>query len=240
VGPLLPEPEQRVLEVARAAGAHILRPGTDYPSASIAPALGGAHQLANAALAVAISRRAADALARPIADHDVRRGLRDVRWPGRLERIGDVLFDCAHNVEGTQALVTALPEAPRRVLVASIVRDKNAAAMLSLLGPHFDLVVATKSPSERAIKPERLAELVCRTRSEGAARCGGSVDVRSAREVRVIASPAEALASARAFAGEVGGLVVVAGSIFLVGVLRAALLGQGGQDPAIEVSDPLP
>jgi hypothetical protein len=60
--------------------------------------------------------------------------------------------------------------------------------------------------------------------------------------VRAIVDPAEALAHARIFAAEVaGGLVVVSGSIFLVGALRAALLSNGpGDGLTIEVSDPLP
>jgi dihydrofolate synthase/folylpolyglutamate synthase len=104
--------------------------------APVPPALPGPHQLANAALAVALSQQAAFALGHSLDDVTVRRGLVKVRWPGRLERIADdVLLDCAHNVEGATALATALPETPRRVLVTSIVRDKNAAGMLAVLAP---------------------------------------------------------------------------------------------------------
>jgi dihydrofolate synthase / folylpolyglutamate synthase len=231
VGPLLPEAERRVLDVAGAAGAKVLRP-SDYPPAPAPPALVGRHQLANAALAVAISRHAATALGRPLTDAAVLQGLADVRWPGRLERIGDVLFDCAHNVEGTRALAAALPESPRRVLVTSIVRDKNAAEMLAVLAPLFDRVVVTRSPSERAIEPEQLALLVGRTRGAG-----------NPRDVECVTNPGEALASAQAHAREVeGGLVVVAGSIFLVGVLRSAVLeGSSGTGRlTMDTSDPLP
>jgi dihydrofolate synthase/folylpolyglutamate synthase len=194
----------------------------------------GRHQLTNAALAVAIARHAAATLGRPLADGAVLQGLAEVRWPGRLERIGEVIFDCAHNVEGTQALVAALPDSPRRVLVTSIVRDKNAAGMLAVLAPHFDRIVATRSPSERALEPDRLAELVSRTRGQGGL---------AGRQVECVESAGEALLAARACAGEVeGGLVVVAGSIFLVGALRAALL-DGRLDAgrlAMDASDPLP
>jgi dihydrofolate synthase/folylpolyglutamate synthase len=158
--------------------------------------------------------------------------------------VGDVLFDCAHNVEGTQALAAALPASPRRVLVTSIVRDKNAAAMLAVLSPHFDRVVATRSPSERALEPEQLAALITRTRGQTEAGASGGA------AVECIADPGAALAAARAQAGAIeGGLVVVAGSIFLVGALRDALLRSGArgpdsqdypQDYAIDASDPLP
>jgi len=227
LGPLAEEADDRIVEVAQAAGAPLRRPGVDYPPAPIAPALPGPHQLANAALAVALSRQAAQALGRSLGDSDVVRGLTSARWPGRLERIADdVLLDCAHNVEGTMALVAALPAAERRVLVTSIVRDKNAAGMLSVLAPHFDRVVITRSQSDRAADPQRLAELVSRTRAGD-------------RQVVCVENPVAAFALARDYAREVpSGLVVVAGSIFLVGALRAYLLGDG--EGAAEASDPLP
>ena len=195
--------------------------------APVAPALSGPHQLANAALAVAIARHAAQALGRPLGDGDVLRGLAEVRWPGRLERIAaDVLLDCAHNVEGAKALAVALPPAPRRVLVTSIVRDKDAAGMLSVLAPEFDCIVITRSQSERASDPQQLAGLISRTRgSDWAVEC--------------VEDPVAAFALARTLAHQVpGGLVVVAGSIFLVGALRAHVLGHG--DGVAEASDPLP
>jgi dihydrofolate synthase/folylpolyglutamate synthase len=227
LGPLSPEADARITEVALAIGAPVRRPGIDYPPAPAAPALPGPHQLANAALAVAIARHAAQSLGRSLDDGEVLRGLAEVHWPGRLERIADdVLLDCAHNVEGAKALVAALPPAPRRVLVTSIVRDKNAADMLSVLAPEFDRVVITRSQSERAADPRQLAELISRTR-------GGD------RQVECIEDPVAAFALARGQAAESpGGLVVVAGSIFLVGALRAHLLGHG--ENVAEASDPLP
>ena len=226
LGPLASEADERIAEVARATGAPVFRPGADYPPAPAAPALSGSHQLANAALAVAISRQAAKAVGLPLASDGILRGLAEVRWPGRLERIADVLLDCAHNVEGATALVAALPQAPRRVLVTSIVRDKNAAGMLSVLAPQFDFVVLTRSQSDRAADPQQLAMLVSATKGGG-------------RQVVCVENPVAALAMARRRAGEAGGgLVVVAGSIFLVGELRAHLLGHGGG--VAEASDPLP
>jgi len=227
LGPLSPEADNTIAEVARRVGAKVRRPGSDYPPAPAPPALAGAHQLANAALAVALCREAAQALGRRLDDAAVLAGLADVRWPGRLERItGDVLLDCAHNVEGAQALAAALPPAGRRVLVTSIVRDKNAAAMLALLAPEFDRVVVTRSPSERAAEPAQLAGLVGQTRAGN-------------RDVRCVEDPRVALAEARAYAMEApDGLVVVAGSIFLVGALRDQIAGVSQR--TADVSDPLP
>jgi dihydrofolate synthase/folylpolyglutamate synthase len=227
LGPLPPEADRQIAEVAAAVGARIHRAGVDYPPAPGKPALSGAHQFANAAVAVALCREAAARLGRPFTQEAALAGLAEVRWPGRLERLGtDVLLDCAHNVDGCQALVAALPEASRRVLVTSIVRDKNAAAMLRTLAPYFDRVICTRSQSERAAAPEELAALVEKTR-------------RGARRVDCIEDPSAALEAARSdVAATPGGMVVVAGSIFLVGSLRSHILGGGRASP--EASDPMP
>lgn len=232
LGPLPPEAEASVLREAAAVGAPVRRAGIDYPPAPVAPALPGAHQRANAAIAVALARQAASELRRPLADAEVAAGLAEVRWPGRLERVGaDVLLDCAHNVEGAHALAAALPETGPRILVTSIVRDKDAAGMLAVLAPRFDRVIVTRSNSDRAIAPAELAALIGRTRGGG-------------RDVVCIDDPFAALAEARRAMSQAprglqpDGLVVVAGSIFLVGAVRAHLLGE--PRGAAEASDPLP
>jgi dihydrofolate synthase/folylpolyglutamate synthase len=100
--------------------------------------------------------------------------------------------------------------------------------MLAVLTPHFDRVIITRSQSDRAADPEKLATLVERTR-------GGAGN----RQVACVEEPLAALAEARAHAARApGGLVVVAGSIFLVGALRAHL--QGISPGEAEASDPLP
>ena len=227
VGPLPAEADAKVTEVALAVGAPIRRAGIDYGAAPAPPALAGPHQLANAALAVALAREVVASLGRPLAERDVLAGLAEVRWPGRLEQITeDVLLDCAHNVEGARALVAALSESPCRALVTSIVRDKDAATMLSVLAPCFDRVIITRSQSDRAAAPEQLATLIGQTRAGD-------------RQVVCIEDALAALEQARQLvAGIPRGLVVVAGSIFLVGALRSYLLGH--PHGTAEASDPLP
>jgi len=229
LGPLAPEADQAIAAVAAAVGAPVLRLGRDFGDAPVPSALPGAHQRPNAALAVALSRAAAQHLGRPLpasgGDPDpVVAGLRSVVWPGRLEWLGpDVLIDCAHNAESAQTLADALDALPRRrrALVVSVVAGKAVHEMLALLAPRFDVVIATRSPSPRALPPEQLV-----------AALPANV---TARVVQAEA-PLAALDTARAAAGA-GGLVVVAGSIFLVGEVRAALTGEP-RDP-LPTSDPL-
>jgi dihydrofolate synthase/folylpolyglutamate synthase len=226
-GALPPEADDEIARAAEAAGAPLLRVGQELAASDVPLALAGGHQASNAAIAVGLAARAWLHLRGPsqLPAEAVSAGLRDVRWPGRLERVaGDVLLDCAHNVEGAQALAAALPGlggARRPVaLLASIMRDKDAAGILAALAPAVGLVVATQSSNARSLPAAALAAL---------ARALGL-------ETQISPDPIVALDLGRRLVGP-GGLVVVAGSIFLVGELRAHLLGES-VDPT-PLSDPL-
>jgi dihydrofolate synthase/folylpolyglutamate synthase len=223
MGRLPPEAEAAIAARAGALGAPLLRLESELPPAPAAVALPGAHQRDNAALAIALARAAADGAGRPLAPATIAAGLASVRWPGRLERVADDLWlDCAHNAEGARALASAIPAvaAGRPVtLVVSIARDKDAGAILAALAPAARRLIATSSDSPRALPPAALASAA----AAGFAR------------VEAVEDPGAALARARA---EGGGLVVACGSIFLVGPLRARLLGEP-VDPR-RTSDPLP
>jgi dihydrofolate synthase / folylpolyglutamate synthase len=82
----------------------------------------------------------------------------EVHPPGRLERRGNEIWDGAHNPAGVAWLVERLPER-RYVVVASILRDKDAAAMLATLARVGDLLIATRSGNPRALAAEELAAL---------------------------------------------------------------------------------
>jgi len=212
LGRLPPEADAEIARVAREVGAPLRRVGADVAVPDGPLALAGAHQRDNAAIAVALARAAAARLGRTLDGAAIAAALAGVRWPGRLERVGaDLLFDCAHNVEGAQALAAALPglAAGRRVVVlVSIARDKDPDGILAALAPAAAAVVTTRSDSPRAVAPAALAEIAGRWFGETAA----------------IDQPVAALAEARRRAA--GGLVVVCGSMFLVGPLRAAALGE--------------
>lgn len=205
--------ESAIAEHAARVGAPLVRVAAGAGDERGPPSLAGKHQLANAAIATALAQAAGRATGRAISDAAVSQGLSTVRWPGRLERVGDVLFDCAHNPEGAAALAAALgsqePAAGPRALVVSIVRDKAAAEILACLAPVVDVIFATTSGSDRALSPDELAALV------------------PAPGPAVVTMP-DCRAALQAGRDRVTphGLVVVAGSIFLVGALRAHLLGE--------------
>ena len=176
------------------------------------PALAGGHQIENAKIAVAL----AECLA--LSPDAVARGLREARWPGRLETLitsdGAVLLDAAHNPDGANALANALAGQSRGpadvALIFGAMADKDAVAMLTLLAPHAQHRFYVTPEGRRAIDPTKLA---------------------LHRPGRVAPSIPDALAGARAAVGREG-LVVVTGSIFLVGAARAHLLGLP-RDPVV-------
>jgi dihydrofolate synthase/folylpolyglutamate synthase len=228
MGALPPEADDEMARAADAAGAPLLRVGRELAPPDVPLALAGSHQASNAAIALGLAARAWQHLRGPasLPPSAVLAGLANVRWPGRLERVtGDVLLDCAHNVEGARALAAALPALTGALghpvaLLTSIVRDKDAAGILAALAPVVGMVVATQSSNPRSLSAADLATVA---RAQGL-------------KTQVSPDPIVALNLARRFVGH-GGLVVVAGSIFLVGELRAHLLGSV-VDP-MSVSEPL-
>jgi dihydrofolate synthase/folylpolyglutamate synthase len=185
------------------------------PAGATTP-LAGAFQRDNlAAVCAAVDVLRAAGFA--ITDRALARGLSAVRWPGRLELIQgkpSVLLDAAHNPDACMRLSEHLhglrARYPRRVLLFGALSDKPYALMHALLRPHVQHVVVTTAGSARAASASQLAQ-----------RLGGIP----------VHDPIAGWRRARRLAGR-NGLVVVAGSIFLMAPVRAALLGLT-QDPPI-------
>jgi dihydrofolate synthase/folylpolyglutamate synthase len=225
------EAEAVIGAIAAEQGAVVARARRLAPA--LEPALPGRHQRGNAAVAVELARMALAATGRALDDAAIASGLAGVKWPARLEWLrpphagpaSAVLLDAAHNPEAGAALAAALAELGRdrpAVLVTSMVRGKDVEATLAPVLPLVSAVVATRSRNERSLSPDDLA---ARLR-----HLPGAPAIATAADP--IAALAEAAATAR------GAPVLVAGSVFLVGELRASLLGEPF-DPVVG-GDPLP
>ncbi len=186
--------------------------------------LSGVHQLGNAACALA-ALEVVEAQGFHVPEEAVRRGLASVRWPGRLEVVRTaplVILDGAHNPAGARSLRAALEEflpGRRLVLVCGMLADKDAAGALAEMAAPAAEVVATRPDSPRALPPAELARLV------------PGADT-GACPVHVIADPLEAVALAMRRAGP-RGAVCVAGSLYLVGLVRAHLRGSKGRQSSL-------
>lgn len=163
------------------------------------PRMAGAHQRQNAALALAAMRT----LFPECCNEAATSALLNATHAGRMERIGEVLLDGAHNPAAAEALAAALAEMPEatrpKVLLFSSFSRKDSLATLRPLLPFFApenrVFVAL---SEDSTPPELLG------------RSGGVA----------FTDPLEGLAHAR----QLGGKICVTGSLYLVGLVRAQLL----------------
>jgi len=143
-------------------------------------------------------------------------GLTDCRWPARLEWLrlaggGELLIDAAHNPAGAAALATYLQDtntAPLPIVLA-VMEDKDLAGMVTPLVPCASAFIATTVASARARTAEGLA---------------ASLQVLAPTlPISAEAYPAKAVALAVSQSPR----AVVAGSIYLIGPLRARLLEAG-------------
>lgn len=171
--------------------------------------LAGRFQLDNAASSVA-AVRALVKKGRQIPDHAIARGIREVRWPGRMERLQRrpaVYLDGAHNPAGAQELRKFWDvnfPARRIILIYGAVRDKAVDEIIGWLFHAVSHVIYTQPRTSRAISAEALAQI--------APPYGG-------RKTEVVPEPEAALARALQLAGP-DDVVFATGSLYLVGDLR--------------------
>jgi dihydrofolate synthase / folylpolyglutamate synthase len=173
-------------------------------------ALLGTFQPENALLAVAAAR------ALGVPEVAIRAGLATVQWPGRFHVIGAtprLVLDGAHNAGGARALAASLATyfpGERPTFVVGIYKDKDIAAILSVLAPRAGRLILTAAANPRAATPEALAACVP---SDGP-------------DAEIAPSLREALAMASAPARTA--TVCVTGSLSLIGEALAQL---GGDKP---------
>ncbi len=176
----------------------------------------GAHQGENAAVALAAAEAFFDA---PLSAGVVEEAFRSVRLPGRMEVVSRsplVILDGAHNPAGAKAAASTLAgefaAARSRVVVLGLLRGRDPEEMLQALGgAHTRAVVACPPPSPRALPADEVT---------GAVRAMGLHAV-TAGNVK------EAVERGLAMAGS-DDLVLVTGSLYLVGAARSVLVPAGG------------
>jgi dihydrofolate synthase/folylpolyglutamate synthase len=178
--------------------------------------LAGAHQQRNLALAIATAVELRNNHGYNIAPIDIQAGVRDTVWPARLEHIAghgsraDVVLDVGHNPAGAWALraaVSQLDQGQPLTLVFGCLKDKPIAELGQILFPLFRNVVLTPVDSPRGATVD---DMLAAARSTGSA-VEAANDAVSAVERALHITPA-------------GGLVVVTGSVYLVGEVRPMLM----------------
>ncbi len=187
--------------------------------------LAGCHQYRNVALAIAAARELCNNKSYNISPKDIAEGVRSTRWPARLELFPGsdsrcaVLLDVAHNPAGAWSLRSALsslpmnpgaagvPAAGSRTLLFGCLRDKAVEEMAQIVFPVFDRVVVTPVDSPRSAAA---SDLLAIAKSLGVPALSASSPYRGF-QMAIADTPR-------------GGLLVCAGSVYLVGALRDRLL----------------
>lgn len=124
--------------------------------------LAGKHQALNAALAIKTIEKIMEKW--PELNCNIRQGLADARWPGRLEFIQDhppILIDGAHNPQAAAVLAEFLRKAldlyGRIILILGIMNDKDREGIMKPLLPLASEIIFTAAGYGRAASPETLA-----------------------------------------------------------------------------------
>jgi len=171
----------------------------------------GPHQVENAVLAYAALQQAGKS-GLLVDDEAIREGFAQVRWPGRFEVFPGaptVVLDGAHNRASARRLAETVQEhfaGKTLALVFGASEDKDIAGMFAELLPLAAGVILIQAGHPRAAKTADLAAL-----AEGY-EC----------PVMTVSSVDEVFREAAGLAGE-NGVVLVTGSLYLVGELRQFL-----------------
>ena len=183
-------------------------------------ALPGSFQLNNAAIAAALfvnwleRTRPSEPAAR--IEAATRKGLREARWPGRLETIAQdplTVIDVGHTPDGIRQSLAGLHQtygAQDWILVAGVSFDKKAAEIASVLAPHFDTILCTAAHH----KGGDVAALAAAMRS-----------ANPEARVEMAASIEQAFATSRALAASGKRRIYVAGGLFTATEFAAVARG---------------
>ena len=184
--------------------------------------LPGAFQFNNATIATALfllwlqrehPRQAPDRI-----ETAVRAGLRETRWPGRLEIIQQdplTVIDVGHTPDGIRqslASLTAIHGADNWILVTGVSRDKKADEIIGALAPSFDTIICTVAHHKGADAEEIAA---------AAARANSKADIRPAATIEDAVRLSQELAQAERRR------IYVAGGLFLA--IEYATIAKGGR-----------
>jgi dihydrofolate synthase/folylpolyglutamate synthase len=221
------------------------------PYGELRVSLLGRHQAANAAVAVATLEELQSAGSARLNAGAIRDGLAHTHWPGRLELLAvdasgraspgpvhapdpsrpDLLLDGAHNAAGIRSLSAAYEElrpslSPgRATLLFGLMGDKDVAAIAAELASSTlaqARIIATSIGGTRAMPARDLATAL--REHVFAHRAVESVDIVAAEPLD------EGLRAALESAHREGGPLIVGGSLYLVGDVRARLFS----DPLLQ------
>ena len=181
----------------------------DYEFRSLDTSLLGAFQLNNAAIAIALfllwRKRVQPGEPSARIEAAVRFGLRDTRWPGRLETIRQkplTIIDVGHTPDGIRQSLAGLKAAygaQAWILVVGVSLDKKINEIVGVLAPSFDTIICTTA------------------HHKGGDAAAIAATVRKANpqaDVRIAATIEDAFSASQTLAASLNRKIYVAGGLF--------------------------
>ncbi len=165
-----------------------------------------------------------------VSEQQIREGLANVKWPGRMEYFEQdyspatsaeagkrmkhlrYLLDGAHNTGGVNNLARTLADNFKRKKLIGVwgaMVDKDLSTTLGLIAPLVDELILTQPSGDRSATPEQIYAIL---------------DTEQQKKASCVAIVSEAVRAAEEIAAEED-LIVVGGSLYLVGAVRHLLLG---------------
>lgn len=181
----------------------------DYPNILFMEML-GKHQIENATIAIGVAE-CLTVRGFHLGKYDVVDGLAHAKHLGRLERRHDqFLLDGAHNVAGAEALLAYLDDfvAEPITLIFGAMSDKNVGEIAKILFPKADEIILTRPSNARAMAADDLARFL-----------PTSVNIDDVMQTN---SVVEAISVAKKLVSK-DGIILVTGSLYLVGEVRKLL-----------------
>ena len=172
----------------------------------------GDHQINNSMLALSTIEVLKELKNLNLNEEDIRKGLLNTRWPGRIEKIMDkptFIIDGAHNEDGARSLAKAIEKnfnGKKATLLIGMLEDKDIDGVLEILMPYFNKVITTTPDNDRAINCETLKEKISKY-----------VD-----DVVAISNIEDAVNYALRNAKE-DDVIISAGSLYMIGTVRTIL-----------------
>jgi len=180
----------------------------------------GDYQRSNSSLAIAVLALLAE-LGFSCSEENVRQGLADVHWPGRLEYLAvqgaeeqtlHYLIDGAHNPAGVQSLLRTLSKEysyTRLIVLWGAMEDKDLRQTVGPIAEMASVLVLTKPQGDRAADPSMLLDVLPEPQQQ---RCHTITDTKEA--LHFVQQQATS-----------DDLIVIAGSLYLIGEMRNYLVG---------------
>ncbi|MCF7861026.1 bifunctional folylpolyglutamate synthase/dihydrofolate synthase [Candidatus Woesearchaeota archaeon] len=82
--------------------------------------------------------------------------LKNTKWPGRFQKVDDLIIDCAHNPAGLRVILKEMPD--DIPIVFGVLKDKPIKEMAALIQDKTSRIILTRPNAPRSMQPYELSK----------------------------------------------------------------------------------